>query len=206
MDINAFEKNHEKLIADNGFCRKLSLLLAATLLILVAGFVMRTEVVTVTPPEMHDLYQIGAKKASESYKTAWALSMAKLVGNMSREEAPYIIKQLSAMLTPDIYNNVRKALYSHIETLEKKKITTTFTVKEVYFEKKTEKVFVNGTMLLNSLVSKKKEVLPYTFEFKVQISDYKPAISHFDFYPGKPRAEGVNFDRGEEQKEAEKGA
>jgi len=203
MDMKIFEKNHEELLGSSGFCRKISLIMGGIAAIAVAGLVLKENPVIVSPPEMQEEYQITSKQASESYKTAWAISLSKLVGNMTKDEAPFIIKQLSSMMSSEIYNDVRRALYAHVEMLQKKKITTDFTTKEVYYEKRLDKVFVHGVLTMDSLVSNKKDKVPFTFEFSVSVSNYKPAIQYFTFYTGKPRAEGVNWDKNALDKEGD---
>jgi conjugal transfer pilus assembly protein TraE len=201
MDMKIFERNHEEVLTSNAFCKKISIIMSIVALFSIVGLVLKDQIVIVAPPEMQEEYQLTSAKASESYKTAWALSLSKLVGNMSKEEAPFIIKQLSSMMSSGIYNDVRRALYAHVEMIQKKKITTDFATKEVYFEKRSNKVFVHGVLTMDSLVSNKKDKVPFTFEFSVELSSYKPAITHFSFYTGKPRAEGVNFDREALEKE-----
>lgn len=199
MDAELAQKSHEKLSADNNFCRKTSYVFGAIALICALGWYSKDQIVVVDPPQAIGQYKISETKASVTYKVAWAMSMANLVGNMSPTEAPYIINQLSYMFSPGIENQTRKSLYAYIELLKKKKVETQFTSKEIYYDPETDQVFVYGDMRLKSLVNKSPTNIKYTFVSKVSISSYKPAIQRFDFYEGKPKTSLANkFDLGSE--------
>lgn len=208
MDSKTLEHDVEDIVEGKSFCRKIAVFFAISNIILVLAIALKGQIVIVNPPEMHEAYEISRAQSTEAYQKGWALGMSKLVGNITKSDAPYVIKQLSTMMTEETYNKTRKALYAHIEMLQKKKITTKFTVKHIYTEEKTKKVFVYGEMELDSLVSNKKDKLPFTFEYIVKVSSYQPAIAHFDFYQGKPRAPGINYDKEalEAEQKGEKGA
>jgi conjugal transfer pilus assembly protein TraE len=159
-------------------------------LILVIGVLNTEKLVVLIPQGLSEQADIAQNKASEGYKKSWGMYAATLLGNITPENADFILESLNDMVTPDIKLLLNDQVRNDLETLKEEKVSSTFEIKKVSYEPETDKVFVTGKHWITG-VGAKSGSSGQTFEFKIDIKNYSPIISHLALYEGEAKIVAV---------------
>jgi len=153
-------------------------------LILVIGVLNTEKLVVLIPQGLSEQADIAQNKASEGYKKSWGMYAATLLGNITPENADFILESLNDMVTPDIKLLLNDQVRNDLETLKEEKVSSTFEIKKVSYEPETDKVFVTGKHWITG-VGAKSGSASQTFEFKIDIKNYSPIIAPLAVYEGE---------------------
>jgi conjugal transfer pilus assembly protein TraE len=159
-------------------------------LILVIGVLNTEKLVVLIPQGLSEQADIAQNKASEGYKKSWGMYAATLLGNITPENADFILSSLNDMVTPDIKLLLNDQVRIDLQTLKEERVSSTFEVKKVSYEPETDKVFVTGKHWITG-VGAKSASSAQTFEFKIDIRNYAPVISHLALYEGEAKIVAV---------------
>jgi len=159
--------------------------LAVSNTILVLAALNEKTVVTVVPPTAEGKVKIGSNFASESYIEAWALYMALSLGNSTPNTVRFIRASIEPLLSPLVYNDVMKALSKQVEDIRESNVSLYFEPRRVVREEATKKVFVHGFSVMEAPTGERKRT-ERTYEFKFEVKNYMPSLTHIDTYPGPP--------------------
>ena len=158
--------------------------------ILVIGVLNTEKLVILVPQGLSEQADIAQNKASEGYKKSWAMYAATLLGNITPENADFILESLNDMVTPDIKLLLNDQVRNDLETLKEEKVSATFEIKKVSYEPETDKVFVTGKHWITG-VGAKSSSSAQTFEFKIDIKNYSPVITNLALYEGEAKIVAV---------------
>ena len=96
------------------------------------------------PPGLSEKSEIAKNKASEGYKKAWGMYTATLIGNVTPENADFVLDSFSGMVTGEIRSIVTEQIAQELDTLKQEKVSSTFEIVRVTYEPESDKVFVTG--------------------------------------------------------------
>ena len=186
MNFKGFFSTWDGIVKENRFYRiMITILLISN--VLVAFAALRTErSIVLVPPHLNSEVQVMRNQASTNFKEAWGLFVAELLGNVTPGNLEFIRKIMSPMLASEIYQAVMEDLAKQIEEIKKDQISLSFQPAEVMYEPETDKVFVTGRLRAQGPGSKPVDVIR-TYEFVIDINNYRPQIRHIDAYVGRPR-------------------
>lgn len=162
--------------------------LSCAVLILSIFVVNQKTVTTIVPYTMQQTGFISENLASESYKTAWGLALAMMLGNCNYGSVDTIEKRIAPLLPNDIYEQTLTALRAQANQFKENRITVRFEISKYIYEPNTDKVFVEGDYYIKApgLAEKRHK---RTYEFIIGIQEYMPQIMYINTYEDVPRTE-----------------
>lgn len=166
------------------------LCLLFTNIVSVYGWISKDQLVVFVPPSLNEKVEVSVNRASESYKKAWALFVATLLGNINPDNSDFIRTQLDNMVTGEIKLAINEQIASAIDQLKLEKVSTVFQIRVVLFEPESDHVFVSGHSHMVGVGGKTK-VVDQTYEFKIDVKQYSPLITFMSIYNGGPRTLAV---------------
>ncbi len=150
------------------------------------GWFSSTETIVLVPPTLDDRVVVSADEASDGYKTAWALYVAELLGNITPGNADFVGDQISGIFAPAAFRDMSDAFLEQIAAITEDRITVEFEPREVIFEGASGKVFVYGAFRAAGPGGAPDE-FNRTFEMRVDMRFGRPWITHFAAYEDLPR-------------------
>jgi len=133
---------------------------------------------------------VGQRMASRPYMEAWALYIAQTVGNVTPDTVAFIKSRIGPLLCPEVYDRAMVMLSDQVATITRDRVSISFEPRSVLFEESSGKVFVNGLSVDHAIMGAEKHY-PRTFEFELQIADYRVQVCGLTSYEGEPRTERV---------------
>lgn len=170
-------------------------------LLAIIGWLKKDQAVILVPPNLSEKAEIAQNKASEGYKKSWGMYAATLLGNLTPENADFVLKTLEDMVTGDIRTLVTEQIGSELEDLKTEKVSSIFEMSSISYEPETDKVFVTGRNILIGAGGKSNPT-EQTFEFIIDVKHYSPVITHLASYQGLPKLKKI-ADREEEKRKKE---
>lgn len=186
MDYKNFASTWLSLQASNRFLKLVCLSLMGLNLLTLTGWLKKDTAVILIPPSLSEKSEIAQNKASEGYKKAWAMYTATLIGNVSPENADFVLDSFSNMVTGEIRSLITEQVAQELDMLKQEKVASRFEIVRVTYEPETDKVFITGRNVLIGAVSKSAPT-EQTFEFQIDVKQYSPIITQMASYQGQPR-------------------
>ncbi|QXP89488.1 type IV conjugative transfer system protein TraE [Methylococcus capsulatus] len=190
MDHNRLTESWYGIQGNNRFLRRAVGALLVIEALTLAGWFSKNQTVILVPPSLDERAEIRRNRASESYKKAWAVHAAVLLGNVSSGNADFVLKSMIDMSAGEAQDLIREQVARDLQSLREEQAASVFQVRSALYEPETDKVFVTGKTHLAGPSGKTKES-EETFEFRIDMRGYAPVITEFTVYPGPPRTEGV---------------
>ncbi|MGV7963677.1 TraE/TraK family type IV conjugative transfer system protein [Photorhabdus tasmaniensis] len=170
----------------------------------IAALVVKTQFFTdavtiVTPPNMTEEVTIVGNKASESYKTQWALFFSTLIGNINPTNIKFVTTYVLDALSPDLQAKTGEALQQQINIMQARGVEQSFKPNDIYYDPKNDMVYVWGTKstrLIN--VPDKTESSKWTYEWVMGMKNGRPRIAYVNQYAGTPNIKKITIN-GKEQ-------
>lgn len=163
----------------------LSLSLAVGLLAIMA-FNKDVEIV-VMPPDYNEPIVVNGSYANQSYAASHALGIAAMIGNISEKNADFVITNFLKVLSPFLRNQIESTLKAEVKILKTRKARQTFLIEDVMYEPRNNVIWVWGQKSL-TFAGGGNHSERFTYEFRIEPKNGAPRVSHFDAYPGIPRA------------------
>lgn len=154
------------------------------------GWLKKDTLVILIPPGLSEKSELSKNKASEGYKKAWGMYAATLIGNVTPENADFVLDSFSGMVTGEIRQVLTEQIAQELDTLKQEKVSSTFEIVRVTYEPETDKVFVSGRNRMTG-AGGKSSPSEQTFEFKIDVKQYSPIIMQMASYAGMPKLENV---------------
>jgi len=197
MNYRKFESKWLSIEKSNQFFKLVCIGLLATNFITLIGWLKKDQAIILIPAELSEKAEISRNKSSEGYKKAWAMYATTLLGNITPDNADFVLESLKNMVTGEVNETIAENIAEELDTLKQEKVSSSFEIVRVVYEPETDIVFVNGR---NKLIGPggKTNATDQTMEFIIDVKQYSPIISHIASYAGQPRIKKVK-DR-EEQK------
>lgn len=152
----------------------------------VFGWFRSKETVVLVPPTLDQRVQVSSDKASEGYKTSWAVHVAMLMGNVTPGNADFITDHISGILSPEAYRAIKSDLAEQISDIKEDSITVSFQPRQTTYETDTDKIFVYGEFKSVGPTGKPK-VFMRTYEMQIAMRFGRPWVTHFMPYTGQPK-------------------
>lgn len=168
MDYKNFASTWLSLQASNRFLKLVCLSLMGINLLTLIGWLKKDTAVILIPPSLSEKSEIAQNKASEGYKKAWAMYTATLIGNVSPENADFVLDSFSNMVTGEIRSLITEQVAQELDMLKQEKVASRFEIVRVTYEPETDKVFITGRNVLIGAVSKSAPT-EQTFEFQIDV-------------------------------------
>ena len=160
--------------------------LLGTNFLAVWGWFSSTETIVLVPPTLDERVVVSAEEASEGYKSAWALYVAELLGNLTPGNSEFVGEHIGEIFSPAAYRDLRDTILNQIEAINQDRITVRFEPREISYEPETEKIFVYGEFT-SAGPSGEPESFDRTFEVRVDMRFGRPWVTHFAAYEAPPR-------------------
>jgi len=186
MDYKRFASSWAGLHASNRFLKFVCLVLLAINGALLAGSMRKDRIVVLVPPSLDERTTVSRNAGSQGYKKAWGLFAAQMVGNVTPDNADFVLKTFSGMVNGEIRQAMAEQIAGELETLKLEKVSSVFEVRTLIYEPETDKVFVTGRSNMVGAGGKTANA-EQTFEFRIDVKQYSPLITHFAAYPGGPK-------------------
>ena len=186
MKMDKLNSSWETIQKNNRMLLYFALAMAGTNILLGITVANQGHTVVLVPNNLSEKAEVASNRASQGYKKGWGMYAATLLGNITPENADFVLDSLSGMVTSEIKAQLGESVRADIETLKTEKVTATFELKKIAYEPESDKVFVTGKHWITGAGAKSGST-PQTFEFKVAIRDYSPTITHLALYEGEPR-------------------
>lgn len=190
MKTSDYLKTYEGLRAEARWTRYTLAALAASLAMCSVLAFTKDQVVVMQPVTLAGDAWISEKAASQSYKEAWGMFLAQLVGNVTPTNVTFLKERLSPLLSPSIYAEVMTGLDMQSQKIVQDRIVTRFEPREVAYETTTDKVFVFGRSYVKGATGEERSE-ERTYEYGIRIKNYLPMVVSAQTYEGKPRSEDV---------------
>jgi conjugal transfer pilus assembly protein TraE len=169
----------------NRFLKGVCLALLAINAVFLVAWLKKDRVVVLVPPTLDERAAVSRNAASQGYKKAWALFAAQMLGNVTPDNADFVLKAFSDMVGGEIRQAMAERVAGELETLKLEKVSSVFEVRTLIYEPETDKVFVTGRSNMVGPGGKTANS-QQTFEFKIDVRQYAPLITRFAVYPGGP--------------------
>lgn len=188
MDIKNWKQSYRSLKTEAGLSR-IALAGSGVALALLAFMALNQEkIVVIQPWGMQKTGWVGEDSASQSYKEAWGLSLAQMLGNVNAGNLDFITERLGPLLPVDTYQNYITALNAQALQFKENRVTTRFEPTKIVYEKSSDKVFVYGKYYVKSPGVREKQS-ERTYEFRIGMDSYLPQILSIDTYEDEPHTE-----------------
>lgn len=186
MNFSNYLETWRGALAENRFHRFVRLVELGVICALVALLYMKDTIVTVTPPNFDSQLTISKNGANEDFKKAWGYFSASQMGNITPENVDFVLQSIEELMAPGIYQDVVESLSEQAETVKSEKLTTQFEIQSVEYMRSEDLVFVTGRHTTRGSFGE-PDVKNRTYEFKIEVVNYKPTVTHLSVYAGKPR-------------------
>ena len=186
MKLDKMGSSWEAMKSNNKMFLYLSLIMATANFLLVTALVNQDHTIVLVPNNLNEKVEVATNHASQGYKKAWATYAATLLGNVTPENADFVLESLNTMVTADIKVQLAESVRRDTQALRDEHVISTFEIRKVGYEPETENVFVTGKHWITGAGAKSGSTTQ-TFEFKISIRDYVPAITNIALYEGEPR-------------------
>ena len=138
------------------------------------------------PAKLDKRATLAYDSASKEFHKKYGLSLSSIIGNMTPSTAKNTITMLKHLMTPSLYHSMSEKLAQQASQIKSAGVTLSFIPEKLEYETATGLSFATGLQLITPLQGKPKEKT-VTFEYRLQVSEYVPKITHFDFYEGVAR-------------------
>ncbi len=188
MDYTFLRSTFRGLKKESSISRMTIFIEGAAIFLLAVVILTRDRVTTIIPWTMQHSGYVSEDMASESYKTAWGMALAMLLGNCNYGSVDTIEKRIAPLLPNDIYQSTMTALRAQAMQFKENRITVRFEITKYIYEPATDKVFVEGDYYIKAPgLAEKKEKRSY--EFIIGMESYMPQILYMDTYADVARTQ-----------------
>lgn len=202
MNMKELTATWTDLHQSNRFLKIAVAAMLAVNLMLAAGLLLKDRTLVLVPPDLNEAAELSRRHASEGYKKAWGVHTAVLLGNITPENADFVLKSFEGMVSGDIRQDIQAQVAQALDALRQERVSSVFELRQVAYEPPTDKVFVSGRANLVG-AGGKGSYSDQTYEFQIDVRQYSPVITHLALYPGAPRTLEV-IQREEARRQAEK--
>ena len=186
MQFRNYQLSLRDALQNNATKNVIIAVLIGTNFLSVWGWFSSTETIILVPPTLDDRVVVSADEASDGYKTAWALYVAQLLGNITPGNADFVGEQVSGLFSPAAFRDMSDAFLEQIAAITDDRITVEFEPRELIFEGASDKIFVYGAFRAAG-PSGAPDEFNRTFEMRVDMRFGRPWITHFAAYEDLPR-------------------
>ncbi len=205
MKFDIFLQTWQGTQRENRWQRALIAVLVVANLLLSIAALSKNTVVAIQPPTLSTSAEIARNHATEPYLESWGLYLAQLIGNVTPGNVSFVRKAIEPLLAPAVYQDVIATLERQSAQIQEDKVTLKFQPRQVVYETQTGHVFVTGYSLVAG-PSGDDTRQTRTYEFDIDIEQYRPKLNWMTTYEGRARTQRVREKLTETQQRREKDA
>lgn len=185
MELKKLKQTWSELRLENQIHRLALPVLAISLLIAIIIVANKKPVVVVSPPEVFERLEVGYSHASESYKLAMGLTFAGMLGNVHAGTADFYLDTLNEVIHPTTFREVKSKLESEIQRIKSNDLSISFFPRSTAYWPDTNRVVIYGQRETQGRGDRgfREEI---TYEMEIEVQNYRPQITAFRTYEGKP--------------------
>lgn len=139
--------------------------------------------VILVPAELTESTKISREQSSVSYKTTWGLHLSLLLGNINYKNINFVKDNLSDLIDANIFPEFIEYFSKQSVDIYKDKISMSFEPISIHYEAEINTVYVTGKHFIKGISGGSKQVVR-TYEFVIEIGNYKPIVKAIDAYDG----------------------
>lgn len=181
MDFSLWDAKLKQLKSNSTLLLASNLVLVSLLAASLFVHAMRQPIVVVAPMVTNEPVEIRSHSLTKSYAVSFGVSMALLLGNVTSDNAPFVLESIAHYVSPDYYASFRKDLVNQMTELKEQRIDMSFRVTGSYFDQATSQVVVQGIAVLTNptgTYSQKK----HEYRFIIEMKDYVPKMVDIQSY------------------------
>lgn len=186
MKWKEFLRTWEGVKTENLWLRGFITTLLVVIVCLLVLVFRKESIVTVQPFTLSEEAWISKDQSSQSYKEAWGMALAQLIGNVTPATVDFLKERLAPVLSARIYQDVIDVLEVQAADIKKDRVTMRFEPRIVIYEQSSGKVFVEGRSYVRGVQAKEK-ASERTYEFIINVVGYMPQLDHIATYTGRAR-------------------
>ena len=190
MKMKDYIKTWEGMQVEKYWTRLMVAGLMVMLVVLSIAVFSKRQTVVIQPFTLSEEAWIATDNVSRSYKEAWGMAFAILIGNSTPASVDFIKDRLAVFLSPRIYTQVIDVIEIQAREIQRDRITTRFEPRSIEFEGASNKVFVYGFSYVRGATGR-EDRNEKTYEFVISVSGYAPQLESIDTYSGKPRTQKI---------------
>lgn len=162
-----------------------NLILSAAVLMLGGAAIHNRDRLVVVPPNIDQPYIMGWRSATPEFFKSMGLYFSGLIGQISPRNIEFTIGIIDRFCDPPIADGIKKKLRAIAADYQFQQSTSHawFEAEKVAWEERAGKIFVIGR-LMTSTLNRGVFIKPVTYEYKIDIREGQPIITHFDSYEG----------------------
>ncbi len=189
MRLKQFLQTWEGTQFENTWLRIFSATMLVIILFLMVLVFRKETIVTMQPFTLKSEAWVSQNDASQSYKKAWGMALAQLVGNVQPATVDFVKDTLSPILTPSIYQDVMDTLEVQALDIKKDRVVMRFEPRVIIYEPETDKVFVEGLSFVSGVSAKKESTSSRVYEFVIGVEGYMPELQYITTYEGRAKTQ-----------------
>lgn len=156
--------------------------------LLAAKVLTSRERVVLLPPALTSEGAIGPSTASETVLSAWGLSVANLLGNVSPKTVPFVVETLQQIMVPASYQAITNELAAQARYLETEGLSLSFSPSTVHVDADARKVVVSGVLTTIGVRNQRRTEVR-TYEMAFRVNNYIVQLETLTSYEGQPKKE-----------------
>lgn len=197
MEAKKLKDSWTAVMAENKLGRMLIAASVGANLVIALMLMAKPERVVLVPANLGNNASVASNAADENYKTAWALFIAKFLGNITPGNIDFVKTKVGTYMSPEVYGTIREAIEVQADAIRNDGLSVSFSERSVTYEPTTDRVFVTGITRTEDRAGNSESV-ERTYEMRIAIRNYVPIVTYFDLYRGQPMTEKRLQQRGEE--------
>ncbi|KRW83736.1 TraE/TraK family type IV conjugative transfer system protein [Marinobacter sp. P4B1] len=185
MELKKLKQTWSELRLENLIHRFSLPVLAIALVVSISMAANKDPVVVFSPPEVFEKMEVGYSHASESYKLAMGLTFSAMLGNVHAGTANFYLDTLSQVIHPSTFREVKSQLESEIQRIKNNDLSISFIPRSTAYWPDTNRVVIYGQRETQGRGDRgfREEI---TYEMEIEVQNYRPQITAFRTYEGKP--------------------
>lgn len=152
-------------------------------LILGVALLTKATVVVMVPPRLIGEASVTADDADAAYKESFGLSIASMLGNVTPSTAPFLGKNITRYVAPEVTREMVAAVNEQAEQIKAEQISIQFAPKEVFYHPVLKKVIVSGDYTIRGARNSEQRFVR-TYVLGVTVRNYSVQLTSLDAQEG----------------------
>lgn len=186
MKWDRLRSNWDASFRANVILSGLSVLLIFTVLALSSALSSSRARVILIPPNLTSTAQIGYDGATDNYYKGWALYIAEMIGNVTPDNADFVVHALGPIFAGSIYPSARIQIIDFAHDEDTQGLSSYYHADSVVWQPSTQTAFVSGTLSQTTADLMKTTSQPLTFQMNLAIVGGQPQVRTLTSYSDPP--------------------
>lgn len=188
MKMNDWFKTREGALTENKWGRMIILFQVVVILVMAFGMANQRQAVVLVPPTLEERSSVQARQADAETKTAWALYMANMLGNVTPRSSEFLTENIARHLSPRMYRSVIEGIDAQANLLRDEEITLQFIPTVARYEAEVDRVVVSGELIERGLRNAERRSIR-TYEMGFIVRDYQVLLDSMRVMEGEWKRE-----------------